>query len=444
MGSPFVFAFRKTIRRLLRACRAVDGGKLVRVRLRSERAGNGGARLVPLHRPLLERLPYHVVDSERLVDFPCLIDCRVENWMAGREEDAAVLVRQNRSLVRPDFVRRRHNLLLVEPHQRPDEREVRERFGAFHILYRLARDLTETLPRYYAVSADSLREHVRAFHHAEPEHERRHVLRRLLLYLHLHVGERDYVEVRPHPVSGNRLRELLDFLARLVARVGVGVEVARVDAHPAPHHAVSRDGGVEPAGEEQQPLSGDADGKPAPCPVRVGIDEAFLAHLDVYLHVRVVNVHPENSRVERERRTLPHYLVVVERERLVGPPRLRLERARALRLRNLALAGDFLLYRADVLLHDERLRPSRYAEQVVEHPFDCPHRLVRAFHVEPPRPERDLRLDGLEARLRVLEENALERPYVRAFEHELADFSQKCVRHISHLPVFIFSSAHST
>ena len=100
---------------------------------------------------LQERLDLH-----REKNLFCLVHACPQDRMLRTEQNAAILVGQNRSFVSADSLRFQSNLFFVHRAQRTKKWKLRHRFGDAHIFDCLACHLPETFSSYAALRSDSL------------------------------------------------------------------------------------------------------------------------------------------------------------------------------------------------------------------------------------------------------------------------------------------------
>ena len=221
------------------------------------------------------------------------IQVRFCHRMLCNEDRAAVLIRQNRCLVRTDFFGNIDDLLFVETDQRTEDRHGADFVGNGEGMHRLACHLSDTLSGDQAKAFVLTCKRFCDLHHITAHDDGQLVVRAFFVDCKLDLGEVDHMQTDRAAVACNEFCKIHNLLFGSLAGVRRSVEVNGINLNTAFCDHVSGNRTVDTAGKQQHGLSLCADRHTARACDALAVQINLLTQLDVQIDIRLVNVYFE-------------------------------------------------------------------------------------------------------------------------------------------------------
>ena len=211
--------------------------------------------------------------------------------MLGDKNCAAVLIRKDGSLKCADLLGDLDDLLFVKSDQRPEYRQCAHFIGDAERCKGLGRHLADALAGDETQALSLSGQLLRDAHHIAAHDDSQFIVRALLIDIELDLGEVDIVQPDRARVSGHLARQVDDLLQRALAGIGRRVEIDRIQLHASLCDHISRDRGIDAAGQKQHCLAAYADRQSAGSRNNVGIDVDLLPDLNVQHDLGLVHIY---------------------------------------------------------------------------------------------------------------------------------------------------------
>ena len=211
--------------------------------------------------------------------------------MLGRKDGAAVLIRENGGIQRPDTAGDGNDLLLIHADERMEDWHMDDRAGHGHGVHGLGRDLTEIFAGDKALRAVVAADGLCNAHHKAAHDDREVFLTAVVADGLLNFGKADDINGHAAAELRHDVRQLQNLFLGKLRGVRVREEVDAFDLHAALGDHVTRDRGIDTAGEQDCRASASARRQAACAGDGRAVDVGRrLADLDIDGIVGVVDV----------------------------------------------------------------------------------------------------------------------------------------------------------
>ena len=253
--------------------------------------------------------------------------------MFGHEDRTAVLIGEDGSLIGPDLLGDRDDLLLIKTDQGTEDRQGAYFIGDAQGGQGLGSDLTDALAGDQAQAFAPLRQQLGDPHHIAAHDDGQLVMGTFLIYIELDLCKVDVMQVDGACVFRYLLCQVFDLAQSPFAGIRRGVEIDRVQLDASLGDHVAGDRGIDTAGQQQHGLAADAAGQTAGTGNHMGIHGELLPDLDIEHDLGIMDIHLQTGL--RLQNGMSHFgvdLQGIHRILLIEPPGMDLKGMLAVRI----------------------------------------------------------------------------------------------------------------